>query len=344
MTPVPRFVAAHPRLPHAEESFLARGAGFLPLLQPAGSPATVRISTWTVPRPAWIRFVPVRGWAVRCAGLSRHPLRPRALRRASARWCFPGERGLRTTARRLAPGPRGRERFRPDDGTAFCDSCRREKRSPRRRRFGLPTREGVASKARKTFRQRALTVSDPTASHRAGAPVPKAGRGGDLRRSGVEHEACQGQPVSGPVPARNSPCGGARHRTARPRFRGACAAYRNVRAHAGSIDDDECAIQDVESPFLDEQDRRAILDRDGVGRRYPRCRGHCGQDLGRTPCPRTWPTVSSGRTAKPKARGSGPPEPFTEAISMSSIHVSGTGDFTKPAPRCRQRPGERSPV
>lgn len=52
----------------------------------------------------------------------------------------------------------------------------------------------------------------------------------------------------------------------------------DMRADSGSVDHDERAVQDIEPSLLDEQDGRAILDRDGVGWRDSGHRGHAGQD------------------------------------------------------------------
>ena len=54
---------------------------------------------------------------------------------------------------------------------------------------------------------------------------------------------------------------------------------RDVRANAISIHDDEGAVQDIEPPFLDEQDGCTILDRNGARRSNPRRSGHGGQNL-----------------------------------------------------------------
>ena len=60
------------------------------------------------------------------------------------------------------------------------------------------------------------------------------------------------------------------------------ASHRDVRAHSVPVYHNERAVEDVKPPFLNEQDGCAILDRNGVGWRYPRRRSHDDQEIRET--------------------------------------------------------------
>ena len=111
------------------------------------------------------------------------------------------------------------------------------------------------------------------------------------------------------------------------------SSYRDMRAHAISVDHDEGAVQDIETSLLDKQDGGAILDRNGVGRHDSRRRRHGDQNL-RVSAQRLRPRAAGLPNERfiQKTRTSAPSSLFVRALLTALVHVAGKASPAKSCP------------